>query len=259
MKTAPMTVTLIDNMGSDKTVCNAARASFGKSSDGELTNQDISLIKFLARGYTDAEWLEVANMLALSSDIEEIKLLMWQIKTKATHFAPLAHPQISLRIEAPLAIARQMWKSHVGASGGDNGYPAWSECSRRYIDSEPAFYMPNEFRKRGDNVKQGSGDEVVDYNSSKLDLGYAYTKGEDIYTSLLETGVAPEQARLALSTGMMVSWTWTGSLMFFARLCQLRIEAHAQKESQEVALMISDIVRPLYPVSWEALMTGDVK
>jgi len=259
LKIAPITVTLLDSMGSDKTVVNAARASFGKVTEGEITDKDISLIKFLARGYTEEEWLSVANQLALSSDLEEIKLLMWQIKTKATHFAPFCHPQISLRITAPLAIARQLWKSHVGCSGGDAGYPAWSEESRRYVDSEPEFYMPDTFRMRGDNVKQGSGEDTVEYGMAQSFLQEAYDDAQFGYDELLIARVAPEQARLALSNGMLTTWTWTGSLMFFARICQLRIEAHAQKESQEVALMISDIIRPLCPVSWEALMTGDVK
>jgi thymidylate synthase (FAD) len=261
MKLAPIEVTYVDHMGSDKTVINAARASFNKVSEGDITDRDISLIKFLARGYSSEEWDTVANTLALSTDSEEIKQIMWTIKNKATHFIPFAHPQISVRVTAPLAIARQCWKSHVGASGGDVGYPAWSEESRRYLDNTPDFYMPDVFRVRADNVKQGSGgiaDGVLHtYAASSLSQAYKSTERE--YSDLLEEGIAPEQARLSLSTGMMVTWTWTGSIAFFARLCQLRMDAHAQKESGDVVFKIGDIVSELFPVCWEALMTGDVK
>src|SRR5574343_772124 len=141
--TAEITVTLLDHMGTDATVLDAARASFNKAhTNTELSDKAYSLLKFLARGYTEAEWQETAARLAAETDLEQIKAIMWELRTHATHFAPFCHPQMSFRITAPLYVARQLWKSHVGASGGDAGYPAWSEESRRYLDKAPEVYFP---------------------------------------------------------------------------------------------------------------------
>lgn len=255
-------VELLDYMGSDKTVVDAARASFDKQARGsfsnELTPKDISLIKFLARGYTQEDWDGMAKRLQVATDLDHIKYMMWQLRTGATHFAPFCHPQISIRMKAPLAIARQLWKSHVGAVGGDTGYAAWSEGSRRYIDREPEFFLPQNMRKRASNVKQGSSNEIAaGFEVTRLQMTYERT-GLD-YIRAINSGVAPEQARFGLPTGMMVTWVWTGSLMFWARLCLLRLDVHAQKESQDAAKLIGDIVAPLFPYSWEALLTGDTE
>lgn len=75
----------------------------------------------------------------------------------------------------------------------------------------------------------------------------------DAYNALLSLGVAPEQARMVLPQNMQTEWIWTGSVMFFARVCKQRLDPHAQQESQEIAKLISDCVQPLFPASWAAL------
>lgn len=575
MKLSPIEVTYIDHLGNDMTVVNAARASFNKQSKSSHPEaSDISLLKFLARGFTEADWQSTINILQSETDRGIIEGLMWKLRTQATHFAPFCHPQISIRITAPLAIARQLWKSHVGVVGGDTGYAAWSEecfdaeteiltdsgwkywsdvtpddllalptefgtfsfekpirlismpykgemitfgsrdldlcvtpnhdmyvsyeldgrggnwstfskhkakdvqklrypklprlpeidypegsemdywmgklhgaflgdgcltrggarvnfhvkkerklgmlrelaantphmcwrestmsdgysyfrcytkeapdlfkgsandksicfeysetlaflagvmdgliatdghitsknqttysttshqlylgvcklstylgkevskfntsetnrleswatvykfvlklgrkktirefgtttyegtvycaesqtgllyvrrngkCavvgnSRRYLDGSPDFFMPDGLRERAESVKQGSSNQLVDPHA-EVQLKTAYFAAIVKYQHLLDCRVAPEQARFALPTGMMVTWTWTGSLSFFARLCLLRLDSHAQKESQDVAKLINAIIEPLYPISWSALLTGNV-
>lgn len=127
--TNSFSVQYIDHMGTDLTVVNAARASFNKQkNEGVIDEKDFSLLRFLARGYIQAEWDGLISLLADTSDKALIESLIWQVKTKATHFAPFTHPQISLRIDAPLAMARQIWRSTIGVAGGDAGYPGWSEC-----------------------------------------------------------------------------------------------------------------------------------
>lgn len=129
-----------------------------------------------------------------------------------------------------------------------------SEISRRYVASTPGFFVP-EFRAAAENVKQGSGELLDNEKQEKLRETYvAFMQGAQvIYHSFLDMGVAPEQARFLLPQGMMTEWVWTGSLLAFARFYRLRSDAHAQKEIQELAYMVSDIIAPLFPVAWAAL------
>ncbi len=277
-----MKVQYLDHLGTDLSVVNAARASFDKESEWDLVSSedsphfhlkpaDANLIRFLAIGLTSKEWDDLAQAFALETSPDAIKAMLWAFKKKATHFAPFCHPQVSFRITAPLSIARQAWKSHVGAAGGDAGYPAWSEESRRYVDSAPEFWLPKTWRTRPEgSIKQGSG-EPIEYIraivSATATDGDVLIGGEeadaptefsqmagDVYLGLLEQGVAPEQARLMLTNNTMVTWVWTGSLMFFARLCWLRQDGHAQQEIQALVEPIAEIMDGLFPVSWKALM-----
>lgn len=137
----------------------------------------------------------------------------------------------------------------------------WNEESRRYIDDEPEFYKPDVWRGKPEKVKQGSSQQTVDW------LETEYWEGEpsddyittlsycsDLYSAMIESGVAAEQARMILPQSVMTNWVWTGSLVAFARIVKLRTEEHAQKEAQDLAKMIEEVVAPLYPVSWKALM-----
>ena len=209
-----MIVELIDHMGSDLSVVNAARTSFGKESK-EFSEKDARLVKYLAR---------------------------------EKHLLPFRHPQITLRLKVPLFVARQLGKHQTGMS--------WSEESRRYIDSEPEFYWPETWRKRGENVKQGSSNEVVtdwgDWVDPPADVvDYAC----QAYNYMLEQGIAPEQARMILPQNMMTTCVWTGSLLSFVHVIHERTTAGTQKETRDVALQIKDILTPLYPISMEALLS----
>jgi hypothetical protein len=140
----------------------------------------------------------------------------------------------------------------------------WNEESRRYISDEPEFYIPEVFRGKPVNAKQGSSEDVVSW----IDYGFEgetpyelvhrsiYNALND-YEQLLQSGVAPEQARMVLPQNVMTNWMWTGSLVAFARVCKLRLDSHAQKEAQELAKLIHDVIAPLYPVSWKALMNNN--
>lgn len=215
------TVELINSMGSDLTVVNAARVSFDKESNWEeqdfrgsyLSIKDEKLINYLARH---------------------------------NHWSPFAHTSIQLRVTAPIFVARQLVKHQVGG--------VWNEVSRRYVDDEPTFYFPDKWRKRAENVKQGSSDEEVIGHKTVTNLTTITIKNLlEVYQNLLSVGVAPEQARMILPQNMMTSWYWTGSLMFFHRVYKQRTDAHAQLETQEVAKQIGEICEKLFPVSWNAL------
>ena len=223
MKTANIAVTLLDHMGSDLTVVNAARVSFDKESEFErdheelcdkLSDADARLVKYLA---------------------------------KHDHWSPFAHTSVQFRVKAPIFVARQLVKHCVGG--------VWNEVSRRYVDSEPEFYIPAEWRGRPDgSVKQGSGEPVRYHKLVEAVVRKTTADALAIYNALLSSGVATEMARMVLPQNTKTEWYWTGSLMFGARVCRQRLDAHAQAESQQVALLVSQHMRKLFPVSWDVLM-----
>lgn len=219
-----MKAELIDNMGSDLTVVNAARVSFDKESDlVEVVVGDVEK--------------QILPTLGLSD--KDKKLISYL--AKHNHFTPFTHAVITLRETVPIFVARQRFKHTVGFT--------YNEVSRRYVDDAPEFYQPKEWRGRADNVKQGSSEVII--STSRLD-GY-YDNAVWQYNNLLELGVAPEQARMVLPQSMYTSYYCTGSLSAFARAYKLRSDAHSQKEIQELAAQWNDIISPLYPESWKAL------
>jgi len=159
------------------------------------------------------------------------------------HWSPFAHTSVQLKIKAPIFVARQLVKHQVGG--------VWNEISRRYVSFEPEFYTVDQLRGKPVNAKQGSSGEV---DAEHIDTIYrAYTQSLLAYEDLLAAGVAPEQARMVLPLGSMTEWYWTGSLVFWHRVCQLRLDSHSQRETGEIALEISKICSKLFPVSWKHL------
>ena len=231
MKTAPIKVEYIDHLGTDLTVVNAARVSFDKQSEWEYGEAEDPMF-----GPVRTETLSAAD----------VKLIAYL--AKHNHWSPFAHTSIQLRVKAPIFVARQLVKHQVGG--------VWNEVSRRYVDSEPEFYFPDVWRGRPTGgAKQGSSGKLegVDEDSAAIWAEECAELARMNYVNMLAVGVAPEQARMILPQNMMTEWYWTGSLMFFARVCAQRLDPHAQVETSEVARQIADIVRPLFPVSWMAL------
>ena len=215
-------VALVDKMGSDLTVVNAARVSFANKHSEFEEQKDEKLIRYLARH---------------------------------GHWSPFAHCSLQFHIIAPIFVSRQLVKHQVGLS--------WNEVSRRYVDIEPEFYAADEWRKKADDKKQGSSDEIVEW----LDDGMYGEVPHDLqrqvehhalyaYNRLLKNGVAPELARIILPQSMITEWYWSGSLYAFARVCNLRCKDDAQKETQNVGWNIDKHARELFPASWRALRDG---
>ena len=211
--------TYIDHMGNDLTVANAARVSFGKTSEMEddpwgppkLKAKDDKLIRYLA---------------------------------KHKHISPFGHCFASFHVKAPIFVARQLVK---------HKFLRWNEISRRYVDVEPEFYQPNEWRGRSADKKQGS-EGVVEVLH---DVKHLSSMMANLYEDLVEEGVAPEQARMVLPQSTMTEWYWSGSLDAFARMCVLRCASDTQAETRIVADQISDKMKELFPVSWDALTEND--
>lgn len=231
MKISKQSVQLVDNMGTDLSVVNAARVSFDKQSDWE---------------YEYESHIHFAEQVLSEKDKKLIKYL-----AEHNHWSPFSHTSVSLRIKAPIFVARQLAKHQVGG--------AWNEVSRRYVDSEPEFYFPSAYRLRAENKKQGSLDVEVDLTKSIACPRSLTLLALKQYELMLKAGVCPEQARMILPQNTMTEWIWTGSVYFFSRVCNLRLDPHAQFEVQEVAKLISDVIRPLYPESWKVLVDDKQK
>ena len=203
---------LIDAMGDDLTVVNAARVSFAKEVE-EFGERDTRLIKYLARH---------------------------------NHWTPFAHVTATFRVQAPIFVARQLFKHKVGLTE--------NEISRRYVDDEPEFWIPEYFRQKAEDKKQGSREEANPYSSYFVSEMVGFLdRSVELYNEMLRDGVAPEQARMVLPQSMMTEWIWTGSLAAFARVCKQRISKDAQAETAVIAKDISDQLSGVAPVSWEVL------
>ncbi len=211
-------VTYKGHMGNDLTVVNAARVSFGKESEWEYEESD---------AYSFKQHMK----------LKDKKLIKYLAKHK--HISPFGHCFASFHVKAPVFVARQLVK---------HKFLRWNEISRRYVDSEPEFYQPTEWRGRSEDKKQGSDGEVEVGKIGDISLA-----SKTLYNSLLDRGVCPEQARMVLPQSMMTEWYWSGSLDAFADMCNLRCKCDTQAETQYVAWDINYEMNKLFPVSWKAL------
>jgi thymidylate synthase (FAD) len=167
---------------------------------------------------------------------------------KHKHTSPFFHPQLRFRLKMPIFLAREWFRHTVGFSR--------NEVSRRYVDEPPEIWVPTEFRMRDPNLKQGSKEESVPLNDHACQVyKHAVDLSLETYNSLLEANVAPELARAILPQSMYTEFIETGSLAAYARLCSLRLDPHAQKEIQDYAQAVCNLIESHFPVSWKALMT----
>lgn len=164
------------------------------------------------------------------------------------HISPFFHPQIRFRIKMPIFVAREWYRHTIGL--------ARNEVSRRYVDSDPEFWMPQEFRERAPNLKQGSKLTSIAENENMIAVVSSYNEQAlAFYKSMLKDGVCPEQARAVLPQSMYTEFIETGSLAAYARICKLRTDSHAQLEIQEYANAVSILIKnhTNLKVSWNAL------
>lgn len=230
----------VSHMGDDLLVVNAARVSFHKESEWDTVS-----------GYPASYEGEV---LALKE--ADRKLIRYLAKNG--HWSPFSHPQITLRVSAPVPIRTQLFKHKVGF--------AENEVSRRYVDDEPALFMPDVWRGRPTNgAKQGSSEDTVntiifhgieetwETKVSNI-VSSHFDTAIGLYNDMIAGGIAPEQARFVLPQAMYTEFFWTGSLAAYARVYKLRMDPHAQQEVRDIVGMIGEIIQPLFPESWAALI-----
>ena len=206
-----MKVELIDKMGTDLSVVNAARVSYAKTKE-VFDDKDEKLIKYLATH---------------------------------EHWSPFAHASLQFRIKAPVFVARQLVKHQVGL--------VWNEVSRRYVDHAPELYKPDSWRGRPQNSKQGSDGEVELGQTIDHNLATTMESCLILYNTMIQKGVAPEQARMVLPQSMMTEWYWSGTVYAFARVCNLRCKPDTQKETQDVANVIDKLADEAFPYCWKYL------
>ena len=221
-------VRLIEVMGSDLTVVNAARVSFHKESswDGEQ------------------HW--TGSIAGKTLPDKDKKLISYLAKHK--HWTPFAHPQIMLHIKAPISIRTQLFKHKVGF--------VENEISRRYVTEEPEIYIPKWRTKPTNGAKQGSEDFLTSEDTLAAAEAMYFEVASDAlktYQWLIGAGIAPEQARFALPQGTYTEWYWTGSLAAYARVFKQRIDPHAQWEVREYATAMGSLIQPYFPVCWAEL------
>ena len=210
-------VRLVDSLGDDLSVVNAARVSYDKESN-EFTERDAKLIKFLLR---------------------------------EKHTSPFRHAALTFEVYAPLFVARQWWKYAVASSHIDD-QNGWNESSRRYITEDEKFYipLPHEWRSKPENSKQGSGEPVDEQIGAKhfQRLAETVVQGTEAYHDALNDGIAPEIARLFLPAyGMYVRWRWTTSLQGVLTFLDQRLEHDAQYEIQKYAEAVLKLTKEAFP------------
>ena len=223
-----MKVEYVNHMGNDLSVVNAARVSFGKRS--------------VEVGY---DRIEVdGNQLTIPRISEKDRKLIRYLALHE-HWTPFAHTALTYHIKAPIFVARQLGKHQIGL--------VWNEVSRRYVDYTPELYRPDEWRLAAEDKKQGSSDETTEYSVQP-----AHVFALQCYQNMIETGIAPEQARMVLPQSAYTEWYWTGSLAAFHRVCTQRTAEDAQKETRYIAQQIGERCAKLFPVSWRNLIeTGE--
>ena len=213
-------VTYIDHMGSDLSVVNAARVSFGKTSEMDMSDawgppklkdKDAKLIKYLA---------------------------------KHKHMSPFGHAFASFHVKAPIFVARQLVK---------HKFLRWNEISRRYVDDDPEFYEPDVWRDKSEDKKQGSGGKSQSQYFPNIYVKEVADKALGDYKKMLVQGICPEQARMVLPQSTMTEWYWSGSLDAFSDMCNLRCKEDTQFETRIVADEISACMKDLFPIAWGAL------
>lgn len=216
-------VRLRDKMGDDLKPADVARVSFDRRAEEFSTERNESLINFLF---------------------------------KHKEFACIRHNAVSLEMYMPLMVARQIYKYSIASSFREDQY-GWNESSRRYITEEPEFYVPghDEWRSSPNNKKQGSGEPLP------ADQGATFTKflmnqiegSIDLYNLAIESGIAVEEARLFLPAyGMYVRVYWTASLNSIFHFLNERLDHGAQKEIQDYAKAVEEIIKTEYPIIYKA-------
>lgn len=230
-------VEYLRHCGDDLAVVNAARVSFHAESDWV--------------GVCDCETeYECDGHCAVTPEVElcakDAGLIDYLARHK--HKSPFNHAFASFRVKAPIFVARQLVKHE---------YMPWNEVSRRYVEGDLEWYWPeyDDWRSQPKNVKQGSGEPLQLIDRSIITDNYRrlISVAEDVYYDAIARGLSREQARMFLPQSLMTEWVWSGSVYAFAKMCQLRLDSHAQKESQYVAEKIDATMAALFPVCWEAL------
>ena len=189
-----MKVELLDYFGSDKMAVDVARVSYGKIKE-QFDDKDVRLIKFLV---------------------------------EHKHPSPFRHAQLQFRVQCPIYVERQLFKHQVGWSA--------NSISGRYVDFSYSYELPKQLRYQSKDSKQGSAGDIPEYENSMLliKMRELIEKSKALYEELVQAGVSKEQCRIILPLCLETTFVWTGSMLAFLHLCELRLKPDAQKETRDV-------------------------
>lgn len=226
-----MKLTYKMHMGSDLSVVDAARVSFGKES---------------IEAYHRHSCIDGQDLLVPVVSAVDEKLINYL--AAHNHWSPFAHTSIQFHFKAPIFVARQLVKHQVGMT--------WNEISRRYVKTSPELWWPSKWRKAAQNVKQGSSDEEFSgFGECNYSPRFLAERILEEYNTLVRLGLCPEQARMFLPQNTYTEWVWTGSLYAWARVFNQRTDPHAQKETRDLIQQLDERCAALFPVSWKELTT----
>ena len=196
-------VELLSHFGDDLMIVNAARVSFGKTKT-VLDAKDVKLISYLY---------------------------------EHKHIAPFRHPQLQFRITCPIYVERQLFKHQVGLSA--------NSISGRYVDFSDSYTEIKQFRKQSTDSKQGSAEDLYyDLNQEALEIQDGIIRRcKEAYKDLISLGVSKEQARTILPLNLNTTFIWTGSLLAFKHLFDLRLKPDAQEETRNIVKKMLSLVQ----------------
>ena len=210
-------IEVVDSLGSDLTVVNSARVSFGKRKE-KFDDSDRRLVKYLA---------------------------------KYKHYSPFRHLQVQFHLKAPEFVMRQWYKHVVGIETTSNSSAkdhAWNEISGRYVPVEE-FYVPSVWRKQSEDNKQASDGVLDDLQQKRMNMTYQVflNQMEMAYDTMINAGMAKEQARIVLPLSQYTEVYWTASFQAIMNFIELRNEKTSQWEIQEYAKVLLDLMFDVYP------------
>jgi thymidylate synthase (FAD) len=175
-------------------------------------------------------------------DEKDERLIKYLVEHK--HTAPFRHPQLQFRITCPIYVERQLFKHQIGLSA--------NSISGRYVDFSDSYTTIKEWRKQSKNSKQGSDGLIQSQLSAAYIERCVIDQCKKAYEELLKLGVSKEQARTILPLNLNTTFIWTGSLLAFIHLWNLRLKPDAQQETREVASQMLEAVKNIEgnPFKW---------
>lgn len=247
-------VTHDDHMGDCIKPARMARGSMGRTTslndDGSMKESDRRLLTMLARGMGQDEYDKLVDDVMWASesgDIGSVERLIWKFRHNPAHTAPFGHNFLTVHFEAPVFVMRQIVK---------HKFLRLSEMSMRYVRGMPDYYKPESWRSVADDVKQGSGDPLLDQEIWNEQIDDLYIEDMDNYEADLDLDLCPEQARMFLRLCHMTQGYMSGSMDAWANLVIQRLDPHAQYETQLFARQVDSICSGIWPISWVALTEG---
>ena len=209
-------IRLIDYMGDDGAICQAARVSYGKGT--KSVQNDEGLIRYLMR-----HW----------------------------HSTPFEMCEVKFHVKLPVFVARQ-WIRHRTANV--NEYSArYSILDREfYIPERAALAAQSTINNQGRGAPLSDAEAARVLEILKSDAARCYDHYEEMISDEGKQGLARELARMNLPMNIYTQWYWKVDLHNLFHFLRLRADSHAQYEIRVYAEAIARVVADWVPAAWKA-------